>query len=126
MGFVYFGILLGTAVEAILILLFLVNATYLLYEKGLERTICLIAIAGGLITTEFFYYAEIIEPITFAHTTTFILRWLCILFILTMNILVIRFYKEDRNALTKALEQQKEELVKSNKSRKVFLQETSH
>lgn len=126
MGFVYFGILFGTAVEAILILLFLVNATYLLYEKGYERTICLIAIAGGLITTEFFYYTQLVEPLSFEHTTTFILRWLCILFILTMNTLVIRFYKEDRNALTKALEEQKEELVKSNKSRKVFLQETSH
>jgi len=125
-GFVYFGILFGTAVEAILILLFLVNATYLLYEKGPARTTCLVAIAGGLITTEFFYYTNIVEPISFEHTTTFILRWLCILFILTMNTLVIRFYKEDRNALTKALEEQKEELVRSNKSRKVFLQETSH
>lgn len=126
MGFVYFGILFGTAVEAILILLFLVNATYLLYEKGPARTTCLIAIAGGLITTEFFYYAKIIEPISFEHTTTFILRWLCILFILTMNTLVIRFYKDDKNALVKALEDQKEELERSNKSRKVFLQETSH
>ena len=126
MGFVYFGILFGTAVEAILILLFLVNATYLLYEKGYERTICLVAIAGGLITTEFFYYTKLVEPLSFEHTTTFILRWLCILFILTMNTLVIRFYKEDRNALMKALEEQKEELIKSNKSRKVFLQETSH
>ncbi|MRG47905.1 response regulator [Chitinophaga sp. SYP-B3965] len=126
MEFVYFGILFGTAVEAILILLFLVNATYLLYEKGPARTVCLIAIAGGLITTEFFYYAEIIDPISFPHTATFILRWLCILFILTMNTLVISFYKDDRNALMKVLEEQKEELERSNKSRKVFLQETSH
>lgn len=125
-GFVYFGILFGTAVEAILILLFLVNATYLLYDKGHARTVCLLAIAFGLITTEFFYYTEIIEPIIFSHTATFLLRWLCILFILSMNTMVISFYKDDRNALMKALEDQKEELVKSNKSRKVFLQETSH
>lgn len=125
-GVVYFGILLGTAIEAVLVLLFMINATYLLYERGSFMIICLCVIAGGLLTTEYFYYTGIIQPITFTHTTTFFFRWCCIVLILTLNTLVILFYKSDNNRLMKAVEEQKAELVRSNLSRKVFLQETSH
>lgn len=125
-GVVYFGILLGTAIEAVLVLLFMINATYLLYERGTFMIICLCVIAGGLLITEAFYYTGIIQPITFTHTTTFFFRWCCILLILTLNTLVILFYKNDNNRLMKAVEEQKAELVRSNLSRKVFLQETSH
>lgn len=125
-GVVYFGILLGTSVEVVLVLLFMVNATYLLYERSKTMFILLAVIAGGLITTEFFFYKSIIAPITLTHTTTFLLRWCCISFILTLNTIVILFYKRNNKNLMNKVEDQKAELVKSNQSRKVFLQETSH
>ncbi|RPD38624.1 hybrid sensor histidine kinase/response regulator [Chitinophaga barathri] len=123
---VYFGVLLGTQVEVVLALLFMISATYLVFNKRKSILICFCITLGGLFVTEFFYYSNIIKPIEFSHNVTFFIRWVCIAFILTINTVCILFYKNTANSLLAALKERSKELEKANKSRKIFLQETSH
>lgn len=123
---VYFGVLLGTAVEVVLALLFMISATFLVYKKRRSIIICFGVTAGGLIITETFYYAGWVQPLVFEHATTFALRWCCILVILTLNTICILYYKKMTDDLMLTLKARSIELEKANQSRKVFLQETSH
>ncbi len=123
---VYFGILLGTALEVVLVLLFMISATFLVYNKRKSILICLSVTAGGLIVTETFFYTGWVAPIALDHTTTFLTRWCCILLILTLNTICILYYKKMTGSLMLALQARSGELEKANQSRKVFLQETSH
>ncbi len=123
---VYFGVLLGASVEVVLVLLFMISAIFLLYKKRRSIIICLGVTIAGLLIIEFFYFTGWIKPLTFQHTTTFLLRWCCILFILTMNTLCILFYQRANNNLLRTLRTRTSELEKAHQSRRVFLQETSH
>lgn len=123
---VYFGVLLGTQVEVVLALLFMISATYLVFNNPRSILICFCITAGSLLVTEFFYYTRIIEPVTFSHSVTFFIRWVCIAFILTLNTVCILFYKKAAHRLMEALKERSSQLEKANHSRKIFLQETSH
>lgn len=123
---VYFGVLLGTAIEVVLVLLFMISATFLIYDKRKSIIICFSVTTGGLIVTETFYYTGWVAPLLFDHTTTFLMRWCCILIILTLNTICILYYKKVTSSLMLTLQARSIELEKANQSRKVFLQETSH
>lgn len=122
----YFGVLLGTKVEITLALLFMISATYLVFNKRKSIIICLCITLFSLIVTEFFYYTGYIKPAEFSHGITFLFRWVAIAFILTINTVCILFYKNTAAQLMKALKDRTVELEKANRSRKIFLQETSH
>lgn len=123
---VYFGILLGTSIEITLVLLFMISATFLVYKKRKAILTCFLVTAGGLVVTEAFYFAGWVQPLVFEHTTAFIIRWCCIVVILSLNTICILFYKKMTNGLMLTLKARTTELEKANQSRKVFLQETSH
>lgn len=123
---VYFGVLMGTVMELALVLLFMISAIFLVYQKRRSIIICFCVTAGGLIIMEAFYFGGWVEPLSFDHTTTFLLRWCCISVILTLNTICILYYKKMNNHLLLTLRARSIELEKANQSRKVFLQETSH
>jgi signal transduction histidine kinase/ActR/RegA family two-component response regulator len=122
----YFGVLLGTQAEITLALLFMISATYLVFNKRKSILICFCITLAALFVTEFFYYTGYIKPLEFSHNITFLIRWVAIAFILTINTVCILFYKGTANRLVKALKERSRELEKANRSRRVFLQETSH
>jgi signal transduction histidine kinase/ActR/RegA family two-component response regulator len=122
----YFGALLGTKAEIALALLFMISATYLVFDKRRSILICFCITLAALFVTEFFYYTNYIKPLEFSRNVTFLIRWVAIVFILTINTVCILFYKNTANRLLKALKERSEELERSNRSRRVFLKETNH
>ncbi|MGX5818711.1 ATP-binding response regulator [Chitinophaga lutea] len=123
---VYFGILVGTIAAVVVALLFMINATFLIYKKKRSILVCFCITAGGLIVTETFYFTGWVKPVEFSHTITFALRWTCILVVMALNTICILYYKKMSNDLLVILQARTRELEKANLSRKVFLQETSH
>ncbi|MGN7723667.1 response regulator [Chitinophaga sp. 22620] len=143
----YFGALLGTKAEIALALLFMISATYLVFDKRKSILICFCITLAALFVTEFFYYTNYFKPLEFSRNVTFLIRWVAIGFILTINTVCILFYKSTANRLMKALKERSEELKErseelekrteelekrteeleiSNRSRRVFLKETNH
>lgn len=123
---VYFGALLGGREEVVLALLFMISATYIVFNRRKSILICFCITLAGLFVTEFFYYSRIIEPIPLSHNVAFFIRWMCIAFILTLNTVCILFYKNTVGRLMEALKERSAQLEKANHARKIFLQETSH
>lgn len=134
---VYFGAIFGIMIEIRLIILFLISATLLIYKRKKPLIICITAAAFSLVIMEVNYFLGIVKPVPLSHNVQFLLRWLCILSILFLNIMVILFYKKSNTELFNALlqhsnnledlvQQRTAELEEANMSKRVFLQQTSH
>jgi signal transduction histidine kinase/CheY-like chemotaxis protein len=134
---IYFGALLGIIIEIRLIFLFLISATLLIYKERRPIIIGIAAATFSLIIMELNFYLSIFPPLELGHDIQFILRWLCILSILTLNIQAILYYKKNNkellnqllvhnNQLEHLVQERTAELEKANISKRIFLRQTSH
>jgi signal transduction histidine kinase/ActR/RegA family two-component response regulator len=134
---IYFGALLGIIIEIRLIFLFLISATLLIYKERRPIIIGISAATFSLIIMELNFYLGLFPPLELGHDIQFVLRWLCILSILTLNIQAILYYKknnkellnqllEHNNQLEHLVQERTAELEKANISKRIFLRQTSH
>lgn len=134
---IYFGALLGIIIEIRLIFLFLISATLLIYKDRRPVIIGISAATFSLVIMELNFYFGVFPPLELGHDIQFILRWLCILSILTLNIQAILYYKKNNkellnqlllhnNQLEHLVQERTAELEKANISKRIFLRQTSH
>ncbi|WP_423737325.1 ATP-binding protein [Chitinophaga caseinilytica] len=123
---VYFDWLLGPGVLFIIACMSMISLTYLTIEKQSWQIIAVATLSASIVIMEWHLlngnppYLQQPEPVIRS------LRWINIAWHVFIPLLCIYHYKKSYNDLLKELLAKRDELEKSNKSRKLFLQETSH
>ncbi|PUZ20689.1 Signal transduction histidine kinase [Chitinophaga costaii] len=142
----YYGIFLGRLANAQLLAVFMISLSLLIFtrQEKIIRAVCVMLPLLGLVVVElndlFHWYA----PLRLTDMQQYIFRWLIMAVVLTLNFLVIYFYQRHFTRLltaiklqtatlsytveqrTAELQQTVIQLDKSNVSKTIFLQETSH
>lgn len=142
----YYGAYLGRIANTQLLAVFMVSLSLLIFSWE-ERLLCIISILlplAGLVLLEMNEYYGWITPLKLGDAAQYIYRWLIMIVVIALNFLVIYFYQRRFHRLLMHVKQQREtlaEMVKertmelqntvsqldrSNASKTVFLQETSH
>lgn len=142
----YYGAYLGRIANTQLLAVFMVSLSLLIFSRE-EKLLCGVSILmplAGLVLLELNEYYHWIAPLQLGNEAQYIYRWLIMVVVLALNFLVIYFYQRRFSRLLTHVKQQRETLAemvkerttelqntvsqldKSNASKTVFLQETSH
>ena len=123
---VYFDWLLGPGVIFIIACMSMISLTYLTIENHFRQILAVVMLSLAIIAMEWHLLNGKPPHLLLSEDVIRSLRWTNIAWHVSVPLLCIYHYKKSYNALLAELRHKKEELEKSNNSRKLFLQETSH
>lgn len=115
----YFGCILGIVVEIQLLIVFFIMAAYLFTQERTDRIIYISCSIGALVAMETNYYYNIIPSLELTRDQSFIFRWSAIFGILTLIMMVIRFY-DKRNT------ESQQKLALADEAKTEFVRTISH
>ncbi|RBL90398.1 hybrid sensor histidine kinase/response regulator [Chitinophaga flava] len=115
----YFGCILGIVVEIQLLIVFFIMAAYLFTQERTDRIIYISCSIGALVAMETNYYYNIIPSLELTRDQSFMFRWSAIFGILTLIMMVIRFY-DKRNT------ESQQKLALANEAKTEFVRTISH
>lgn len=99
----YFGIQLGETINLLLIAVFLLSATFLIYSEWWLRVISITVTLATILVLEFNFYYQWVTPITMSRENQFIIRWTAIAAFLSFDLIVILYYVNEVARLIKQL-----------------------
>lgn len=134
---IFFGVLLGSAVEACILSVFLIGLALMILPGGKAQTICIAGSIVILILVEINKRMGYFPAATFSPTALDIIHYSAIMVIICLCLLIILFYVRNNENLLRKLksynanlehlvQQRTEELEKANQAIITFLRDTSH
>lgn len=123
---VYFDLLLGPGVLFIIACMSMISLTYLTIENQFRQILAVIMLSLAIVVMEWHFVNGKPPLLPLSENTVLSLRWTNLAWHVAITLLCIYHYKKSYNSLLVQLRSKTAELEKSNSSRKLFLQETSH
>jgi signal transduction histidine kinase len=122
----YFSSLLGKAVEAQLMPLFLIGLSIFMFDSRAILVFCICLSMALLIVMEINYKISFIKPISATESAMDFMRWTAYVIILTLVILLFFLYKKNTTRLYKILEGNLKKEERDNQLKSAFMAESSH
>ncbi|KAA2238692.1 response regulator [Chitinophaga agrisoli] len=122
----YFGLLLGNAIDGLWLALFLIVTSFLFLKT---RTAQVISLTGGsisLVLIETNKYLQFVPPFPFTPMVQLVVHYSAIGVILFLTVLTLMHYIQHNKLLVAEVQEHTGELEKANRSLRVFMRELTH
>ncbi len=123
---VYFGLLLGRAIDGLWLALFMIVTSFLFLQT---RTAQVISLTGGsisLVLIEANKYLGLVPPFPFTPIVQLVVHYSAIGVILFLTVLTLMHYIQHNKLLMAEVQDHTTELEKTNRSLQVFMRELTH
>lgn len=122
----YFGLLLGKAIDGLWLALFLIVTSFLFLKTAAARRISLTGGIISLVLIELNKFYPVVTPFPFTPTVLLVVHYSAIAVILFITVLTLMHYLQYNKLLVTAVKGQTRELENANRSLKVFMRELTH